>query len=69
MTKYFTPVLLFLIAPAFATAQDAATADQKPEYFNQKVADANPLRTEQARELDEDVKTTAADASRHKQLF
>lgn len=69
MTKYFTPVLLFLIAPAFATAQDAATADQKPEYFNQKVADSNPLRTEQARELDEYVKTIAADTSRFQQLF
>jgi dienelactone hydrolase len=69
MKKCLASILLSLIVPAFAMAQDSTTADRKPEYFNQKVADSNPLRTEQARELDEYIKTIAADTSRFQQLF
>ena len=52
--------------PVLAIAQDDAA---KPEYFNQKVADSNPLRTEQTRELDEYIQTIAADTSRFRKLF
>jgi dienelactone hydrolase len=52
--------------PVLAIAQDDAA---KPEYFNQKVADSNPFRTEQTRELDEYIQTIAADTSRFRKLF
>ena len=45
--------------------QPTATND----YFNQPVAESNPLRTEQARELDQYIKTIAADTSRLETLF
>jgi dienelactone hydrolase len=38
-------------------------------YFDQNVADSNPLRTEQANELDEYVKHLAADRTRFEALF
>ena len=45
--------------------QPTATND----YFNQPVAESNPLRTEQARELDEYIKAMASDRSRFSTLF
>lgn len=59
-------VVIFIVIPSLATAQSDPA---KPQYFNQNVADSNPLRTEQARELDEYIQTIAADRSRFKQLF
>lgn len=41
--------LVFSLLPTLACGQ---TDSKKPEYFNQNVADSNPLRNEQARELD-----------------
>lgn len=38
-------------------------------YFNQNIADSNPLRTEQARELDAYIKAVAADPTRFERLF
>lgn len=58
--------VLSLVGPSLTFAQDEAA---KPQYFNQNVADSNPLRTEQARELDEYIQTIAADTSRFRQLF
>jgi dienelactone hydrolase len=63
MTKQVFRQLAFL----FATLACGTVSAQ--EYFNQKVADSNPLRTEQARELDEYIKTIAADRSRFETLF
>ncbi|MDA0283714.1 MAG: dienelactone hydrolase family protein [Planctomycetota bacterium] len=57
-------VVLALVVPSSAVAQP----DQN-EYFNQKVSDSNPLRNEQARELDQYIRTIAADRTRFKQLF
>ena len=48
------------------TAQEKAA---QPAYFNQKVSASDPLRTAQARELDEYVKLLAQDRSRFKLLF
>lgn len=58
--------IICIFAPALANAQSESA---KPQYFNQRVADSNPLRTEQARELDEYIQTIAADTSRFRQLF
>ncbi|MGZ0166828.1 MAG: alpha/beta hydrolase family protein [Planctomycetales bacterium] len=58
--------VLCLVAPSLTVAQDDAA---KPQYFNQKVADSNPRRTEQARELDEYIQTIASDTSLFRQLF
>ncbi len=43
--------------------------DVQESYFNQKVADSNPLRTEQARELNAYIKSMAADTTRFADLF
>lgn len=43
--------------------------DVQESYFNQKVADSNPLRTEQARELDAYIKSMAVDTTRFADLF
>jgi len=51
---------------SLVTAQNQA---DRPAYFNQPVSASNPLRTAQARELDEYVKLLANDRSRFKQLF
>ncbi|HBL46356.1 dienelactone hydrolase family protein [Gimesia sp.] len=61
--------LLALIGIMIPTLVQAQTDSAKPELFNQRVADSNPLRTEQARELDEYIKTIAADHRRFEQLF
>ena len=58
--------LIWILIPALGCAQSEPA---KPEYFNQRVADSNPLRTEQTRELDEYIKTIAADRRRFEQLF
>ncbi|WP_298864473.1 dienelactone hydrolase family protein [uncultured Gimesia sp.] len=66
MKKVHMLILIWLLTPTLVMAQ---AAPEKPEYFNQSVADSNPLRTEQARELDEYIKTIAADRSRFQKLF
>lgn len=58
--------LIWIVIPTLAEAQSTS---KQPEYFNQKVADSNPLRNEQARELDEYIKLMAADRSRFQKLF
>jgi len=58
--------IFWFIVPMSVMAQSAPA---KSEYFNQNVADSNPLRTEQARELDEYIKTIAADRSRFHKFF
>tara|TARA_R110002095_G_scaffold194767_3_gene173180 strand:- start:3047 stop:4162 length:1116 start_codon:yes stop_codon:yes gene_type:complete len=58
--------ILCFFTPTLAQAQSESV---KPEYFNQSVADSNPLRNEQARELDEYIKTMASDRSRFQMLF
>tara|TARA_R110002111_G_C6007511_1_gene374230 strand:+ start:5458 stop:6573 length:1116 start_codon:yes stop_codon:yes gene_type:complete len=58
--------ILCFLTPTLAQAQSEPA---KPEYFNQSVADSNPLRNEQARELDAYIKTMAADRSRFQKLF
>ncbi|MEO1997739.1 MAG: dienelactone hydrolase family protein, partial [Planctomycetaceae bacterium] len=61
-----TNLVLMVIAIGTESSADdgVATGD-----FNQKVADSNPLRTEQARELDEYIQRIAADRSRFRKLF
>ena len=50
-------ISILLLLPLTLAAQD------NPELFNRPVAESNPLRTEQARELDEYIKTIASDKS------
>lgn len=59
-------IVSWLVVPTLLNAQSTPV---KQEYFNQKVADSNPLRTEQARELDEYIRAIAADRSRFQQVF
>ena len=69
--KTIPPALAFAVAltvPVTASAQPAA-ADSQNHYFNQNVGDSNPLRTEQARELDQYARTLAADTTRFNRLF
>ncbi len=54
-----------LLAISCNAQQPTATND----YFNQPVAESDPLRTEQARELDEYIKSIAADTSRFEALY
>ncbi len=64
--------MICVVALILAVAQSesfAQAGSSNSQYFNQKVSDSNPLRTEQARELDQYIKTIAADTSRFKQLF
>ncbi|MEO2020485.1 MAG: hypothetical protein ABGX05_01570, partial [Pirellulaceae bacterium] len=56
-------LLLTLVGLSTTAAQEQPNA---PQYFNQEVAQSNPLRTEQARELDEYIKQIAGDRSRFK---
>lgn len=58
--------LVWFLVPAIANAQ---ADSEKPQYFNQSVADSNPLRNEQARELDAYIKRMAADRGRFHKLF
>lgn len=60
--------ILVYSVPMPASAQPAAT-DSQNTLFNQNVVDSNPLRTEQARELDQYVRTLAADTTRFNRLF
>ena len=66
---YFNAVTLFVLMPAAIEAQPAVKDESAAEQFNQKVSDSNPLRTEQARELDDYIKRVAADGSRFQKLF
>jgi dienelactone hydrolase len=67
--KCFTFALVVtLIAPILAVGQ-VSQSESSTKYFNQKVSDSNPLRTQQARELDEYVKIVAADRTRFTKLF
>ena len=59
--------VLCVFVPLFTMAQ--APPNQPADYFNQPVADSDPLRTEQARELDVYIKTLAADRTRFHELF
>ncbi|MFP6620401.1 MAG: dienelactone hydrolase family protein [Pirellulaceae bacterium] len=59
-------LLLTLVGLSTTAAQEQPNA---PQYFNQEVAQSNPLRTKQARELDEYIKQMAGDRTRFKLLF
>jgi len=63
--------LAFLASLVSLTASLRAqpVRDSQESYFNQKVADSNPLRTEQARELDAYIKSMAVDTTRFADLF
>jgi len=63
--------LAFLASLVSLTASLRAqpVRDAQESYFNQKVADSNPLRTEQARELDAYIKSMAVDTTRFADLF
>ena len=56
-------LLSLLLAPLSLSAQE------KDKLFNRPVAESNPLRTEQARELDEYIKLIADDKSILKAVF
>ncbi|MBC8354507.1 MAG: dienelactone hydrolase family protein [Planctomycetes bacterium] len=67
-TRYLFSFVLAVTGPTIAIAQ--TTQNRAADgYFNQKVADSNPLRTEQTRELDEYIKAIAADRTRFEKLF
>ena len=53
----------------FLTVTLPPVAMSQEQDFNQKVADSDPWRTEQARELDEYIRKIAADSSRMAELF
>ncbi|MFP6763985.1 MAG: dienelactone hydrolase family protein [Planctomycetaceae bacterium] len=61
-------VVLMVCVPASGMAQSTSDNAQKL-HFNQDVADSNPLRTEQARELDGYIKAIAADRTRFEKLL
>ena len=58
-----TAQLLVLLVPSLLNA------GEQSKYFNRPVAESNPLRTEQVRELDEYIKTIADDDSHLKAVF
>ena len=51
------------------TEDGADSTGEVENYFNQNVADSNPLRTEQVRELDAYIRAVAADRTRFGELF
>lgn len=53
-----------LSTPAVSQSPSSASS-----YFNQDVAESNPLRTEQAKELDSYIRVMASDSSRFASLF
>jgi dienelactone hydrolase len=59
-------VLAITVRPALVRAQ---SEPKNAEYFNQKVADSNSLRNEQARELDEYIKKMSSDKTAFNRLF
>ena len=65
MIRLFRQATILLLA---AGTPVWAQSDATP-LFNLPVADSNPLRTEQARELDEYIKHVARDRSRFQKLF
>ena len=64
-TNPIAAIVYAFLAITCNAQQPTATND----YFTQPVAESNPLRTEQARELDQYIKTIAADTSRLETLF
>ena len=60
--------LLIAMYPLGALAQTPADGSEQ-EYFNQNVEDSNPLRNEQARQLDEYIKIVAHEPSRFVNVF
>ncbi len=68
-SKHQLFVFLASIVSLTASSRAQPVLDVKESYFNQKVADSNPLRTEQARELDAYIKIMAADSTRFADLF
>ena len=71
MRPSYQPFFAFLASILSLTASLRAqpVRDVQESYFNQKVADSNPLRTEQARELDAYIKSMALDTTRFADLF
>ncbi|MCY2981754.1 MAG: dienelactone hydrolase family protein [Planctomycetota bacterium] len=65
--RFFAILASILSLTASLRAQPVR--DVQESYFNQKVADSNPLRTEQARELDAYIKSMALDTTRFADLF
>lgn len=63
-----TSLFQFLLSLAITTTI-VSCVSYAQDLFNQNVADSNPLRTEQAKELDEYVKSLAADRGRFERLF
>lgn len=61
--------VLASIVSLTASLRAQPVRDVQESYFNQKVADSNPLRTEQARELDAYIKSMAVDTTRFADLF
>ncbi|MEI7459259.1 MAG: dienelactone hydrolase family protein [Pirellula sp.] len=62
-------VFLASLVSLTASLRAQPVRDVQESYFNQKVADSNPLRTEQARELDAYIKSMAVDTTRFADLF
>ncbi|MCP4815165.1 MAG: hypothetical protein GY888_21870 [Planctomycetaceae bacterium] len=67
--KTISKSLILLLTLLGLTTTSAQEQPATPTYFNQEVAKSNPLRTEQARELDSYIKQMAEDRTRFKQLF
>ncbi|HLJ54014.1 MAG TPA: dienelactone hydrolase family protein [Chthonomonadaceae bacterium] len=65
----WTRVVFALAALTFAAWGGAARAQGGPPYYEEDVAASNPLRAEQARELDAYINAQKADSARLKALF
>src|SRR5262249_47475982 len=63
------PAAVAALALSLLAVQAARTQEQKPPYYDEDPKASNPVRTEQARELDDYLKTRAADRTRFHQLF
>jgi dienelactone hydrolase len=64
-TLHFAAIWLLIFGCSFALAQDKPAE----RYYEEKVADSDPLRTQQAKELDEYILGMKADQSRLHALF
>ena len=62
-------VQLSLVLAVIATVGIPEGGAQEAQYFNQKVSASDPLRTEQARELDENIKALAGDRASFDRVF
>jgi len=67
-TKFFAPGICAIGLAALAGSALVARA-QPPPYYEEDVASSNPLRTEQARELDAYILKMKADDSRLRSVF